>query len=544
MKVSELVVKCLENEGVKYIFGLPGEENLDLMDALIDSPIQFVLTRHEQGAAFMADVHGRLTGRAGVCLSTLGPGATNLVTGIADANMDRAPLVAITGQASLDRMHKESHQYIDVVSLFHPITKWNTQIKIPQITPEAVRKAFKVAQTEKPGATHIDLPEDVAGMEAGDACPLLPQLPFSPEPLAAQINRAVRIISEAKYPIILAGNGVIRAGASSALKNFAERLNIPVASTFMGKGSIPDDHELSLLAVGLQSRDYVSCGFDKADVVITVGYDLVEYAPARWNPNKDKKIVHIDTAPAEVDAHYVVAVGVLGNISISLSEIAERAAPSDATYSKTLREYILKELYDYSEDASFPMKPQKILYELRMSLGREDIVVSDVGAHKLWIARVFPCYEPNTCIISNGLASMGIGLPGAIAAKMLYPEKRVVTVSGDGGFIMNIQELETAVRLNVPVVSLVFTDGCYSLIELKQLREFGRSTQVRFGNPDFVRLAESFGALGYRVEDPRELKAILEEAFSNKRPTVIDCPVDYSENLSLMERLGKLICPV
>jgi len=424
MKVAELVVKCLENEGVKYIFGIPGEENLDLMDALIDSEIEFILTRHEQGAAFMADVYGRLTGKAGVCLSTLGPGASNLVTGVADANMDRAPVVAITGQASLDRMHKESHQSMDIVGLFSYITKWNTQIKIPGITAEAVRKAFKVAETEKPGATHIDLPEDVASMNVDGHEPLLAQFPYETEPLHTQVERAVKIISEAKYPIILAGNGAIRGKASEAIRDFAQKLNIPVAETFMGKGLISDDHELSLRTVGLQAKDYVSGGFDKADVVITVGYDLVEYDPARWNPDRDKKIVHIDMTPAEVDEHYIVAVGVLGDISISLSEIVAKARPSQADYTRTLRELIVKEFEDYRCDGSFPLKPQRILYDLRETLRPEDIVISDVGVHKIWVARVFACYEPNTCIISNGFASMGIGLPGAIAAKMIYPEKR------------------------------------------------------------------------------------------------------------------------
>ena len=544
VKVAELVVRCLENEDVAYIFGLPGEENLHVMDALADSSIEFVLTRHEQGAAFMADVYGRLSGKAGVCLATLGPGATNLVTGIADANLDRAPLVAITGQASLDKFHKESHQFIDTVSLFQPVTKWNTRIMLPEVTAEAVRKAFKVAQTEKPGATHIELPEDVASREVDGCEPLLAQFPYRTEPLEHQVKRAVKIISEAKYPMMLVGNGAIRTRASAAVREFAEKLNIPVAETFMGKGVISDDSPYSLRTVGLQVRDYVSCGFDRADVVITVGYDLVEYAPANWNPNKDKKIVHIDTCPAEVDQHYIVAVGVLGDISLSLREIADRATPSGANYTKKLRQYIVREFEDYRDDTSFPIKPQKILYDLRQVLRADDIVVSDVGAHKIWVARVFPCYEPNTCIISNGFASMGIGLPGAVAAKLLYPEKRVVTVSGDGGFLMNAQELETAVRLNVPVVALVFSDNTYGLIELKQMREFGRSTQIHFENPDFVQFARSFGAAGYRVEGADELRDILEEALSLDRPAVIDCPVDYSENLSLMERLGSLICPV
>ncbi|GIW47978.1 MAG: acetolactate synthase [Deltaproteobacteria bacterium] len=537
MRAGELLVKCLENEGVRYVFGLPGEENLDVMDALLDSSIRFILVRHEQGGAFMADVYGRLSRRAGVCLSTLGPGATNLVTGVADANLDRAPLVAITGQASLDRMHKESHQYIDVVSVFQPIVKWNTQIKKVGVIPEAVRKAFKLAQSEKMGATHIDLPEDVAGMEVGGSeGPLLVQQPFIPEPLGRQIERAVRVISEARYPMVLAGNGVIRSGAWEALRYFAERLNIPVAHTFMGKGALSDAHELSLFTVGLQAGDYISSGLSRADVIITVGYDFVEYSPERWNPNRDKKIVHIDVVPAEVDAHYIVSVGVVGDISISLREIAERARPSEADYSKFLREQILRECEAYRGDRSYPPKPQRVLCDLREVMGEEDIVISDVGAHKLWVARVYPCYRPNTCIISNGFASMGIGVPGAIAAKLLYPERRVVTVTGDGGFLMNAQEIETAVREGVNFVALIFHDKSYSLIEIKQQIQFGRKSYVNFGNPDFVKFAQSFGAVGYRIEATDELKPALQEAFSQNKPVIIDCPIDYRENLRIMEK--------
>jgi acetolactate synthase-1/2/3 large subunit len=540
MKASKLLVKCLENEGVNYIFGLPGEENIDIMDALLDSKIRFILTRHEQGAAFMADVYGRLSGKVGVCLSTLGPGATNLITGIADANMDRAPVVAITGQASLDRMHKESHQYIDIVGIFHHITKWNTQIKKPEIIPEAVRKAFKVAETEKPGATHIDFPEDIAASEV-DENPLFVQFPFRPEPLAGQVERAARVISEARYPLILAGNGVIRERASEALRSFAEKINIPVAHTFMGKGALSDSHDLSLFTVGLQAGDYISSGLAKSDVVITVGYDLVEYSPKMWNPNRDKKIVHIDMSPAEVEAHYIVSVGVVGDIAISLKEIADRASPNEANYSKDLREQILRESEAYKNDRSFPLKPQRVLSDLRDIMGEDDIVVSDVGAHKLWVARVYPCYKPNTCIISNGFASMGIGFPGAIAAKLLYPDRKVVTVTGDGGFLMNAQELETAIREEVPFVSVIFHDKSYSLIEIKQQIHFGRKSHVNFGNPDFVKFAESFGGLGYRIKATDELKPALEEAFSKNKPVIIDCPVDYRENLKIVEKFGGLL---
>ena len=544
MKAAELLVRCLENEQVEFIFGLPGEENLDVMDALLDSGIRFIGVRHEQGGAFMADVYGRLCGKAGVCLSTLGPGATNLLTGVADANMDGAPVVAITGQASLDRMHKESHQHIDVVETFRPVTKWNTQIKTGRIIPEIVRKAFKVSQTEKPGATHIDFPEDLAGEEtAGD--PLLVQFPPRPEPQAAQIEHAARLISAAKSPIILAGNGVVRQEAGVALTRFAEELNIPVAETFMGKGLLRDDHPLSLLTCGLQARDYVSCGFDRADVVIAVGYDLVEYAPERWNPERDKTIVHIDQLPAEVDEHYIVGVGVLGDIAMALEHIAERAQPCQADgYARGLRRVIVQERDRFQDDTAFPMKPQRVLSDLRAVLGSADIVVSDVGAHKMWISRLYPCYQPNTCIISNGFASMGIGVPGALAAKLLYPERNVVTVTGDGGFLMNSQELETAVREQVPFVTLVFHDNSYSLIGMKQQGKFGRTSHINFGNPDFVQYAESFAAAGYRVAAAGELQPILRDALACGRPAVIDCPVDYTENLRMMDRLGALICPI
>ena len=544
MKAAELLVRCLENEQVEFIFGLPGEENLDVMDALLDSGIRFIGVRHEQGGAFMADVYGRLSGKAGVCLSTLGPGATNLLTGVADANMDGAPVVAITGQAALDRMHKESHQHIDVVETFRPVTKWNAQIKTGRIIPEIVRKAFKVAQTEKPGATHIDFPEDLAGEETAGA-PLQVQFPPRPEPQAEEIERAARLISAARSPIILAGNGVVRQDAGAALTRFAEKLNIPVAETFMGKGALRDDHPLSLLTCGLQARDYVSCGFDRADVVIAVGYDLVEYAPERWNPECDKIIVHVDQLPAEVDQHYIVGVGVLGDIPLALEHIAERAQPCQADgYARGLRQVIVQERDRFQDDTAFPMKPQRVLSDLRAVLGSADIVVSDVGAHKMWISRLYPCYQPNTCIISNGFASMGIGVPGALAAKLLYPERNVVTVTGDGGFLMNSQELETAVREQVPFVTLVFHDNSYSLIGMKQQGKFGRTSHINFGNPDFVQYAQSFGAAGYRVAAAGELLPILRDALACGRPAVIDCPVDYTENLRMMEHLGALICPI
>lgn len=545
MKASELTVKCLENENVDYIFGIPGEENLDLMDALLESEIQFVQTRDERGAAFMADVYGRLTGRAGVCLATLGPGAMNLVTGVADANMDRAPLVAITGQASLDRMHKESHQYMDVVSVFKPMTKWNTLLHLPEIIPESISKAFKIATGEKPGATHIDFPEDVASMHI-DAEPISHDFQSEAEPVVSCLQRAAQLINDAKQPIILAGNGVVRQNAARMLTQFAEMTNIPVAHTFMGKGSIPWTHRLSLLSVGLQAHDFVSCGFDRADLVIAVGYDIVEYHPRLWNPNRDKKLIHIDTQPSETDASYITDVEMVGNIRQSLRHLmAEEIYPKDADYaSNTLRKIILDQLNTHRDDADFPMKPQKVLSDVRSVLAEDDIVISDVGAHKMWIARMYPCHQPNTCIISNGFAAMGIALPGAFVAKLIHPERKCLAICGDGGFMMTSQELETAVRTGVPFVTLIFNDEAYGLIEWKQMNGFGRPAHIDFTNPDFVKYAEAFGAKGYRVEASDELVPILKDAFSQKVPSVIDCPVNYAENLRLTDELGQLTCPI
>ncbi len=544
MKASDLLVRCLENEGVEFLFGLPGEETLDVMDSLLNSRVRFIETRHEQGAAFMADVYGRLSGKAGVCLSTLGPGATNLLTGVADANLDRAPLVAITGQASLDRMHKESHQYIDLVSMFKPVTKWNAEIARPYIIPEAVRKAFKVAQTEKPGATHLELPEDVAAEQASEReteGPLRAQAPFTPEPLAAQVKRAVQSIAAAKRPVILAGNGVIRGRAHEAVRRFARTLNIPVAHTFMGKGIMSDRDPLSLYALGLQMRDYPATVFEQADVVIAVGYDFVEYAPCFWNPNRNKHVVHVDMSPAEVDAHYTVEVGVLGDLTLALEQIGNGLAPFDQQWAKQSREAIVAGLEaELAGPATWPMRPQHVIRDLRAALSADDIVVCDVGAHKLWMARMFPCLAPNTCIISNGFAAMGIGLPGAVAAKLLYPERRVVTVTGDGGFMMNSQELETAVRLHLPIVILIWRDDGYGVIRWNQELRFGRTSSVDFGNPDFVAYALSFGAIGLRVNGPSDLEPALREALASSGPVVIDCPVDYSENTRLTQRLKAL----
>ncbi|MBC1195319.1 acetolactate synthase large subunit [Microcystis aeruginosa BLCCF158] len=545
LNTAELLVKCLENEGVEYIFGLPGEENLDVLEALKNSSIKFITTRHEQGAAFMADVYGRLTGKAGVCLSTLGPGATNLMTGVADANLDGAPLVAITGQVGTDRMHIESHQYLDLVAMFAPVTKWNKQIVRPGITPEVVRRAFKTAQSEKPGAVHIDLPENIAAM-AADGSPL----PLdSQEKVYASyrtLNMAAAVISKAKNPLILAGNGAIRANASEALTEFATALNIPVANTFMGKGVIPYTHPLALWAVGLQQRDLISCAFDRSDLIIAVGYDLIEYSPKKWNPDGKLPIIHIGMTPAEIDSSYAPVVEVVGDITDSLIDILKRADRQNKPTPVTagLKTEIRADYETYANDTGFPIKPQKLIYDLRQVMGPEDIAISDVGAHKMWMARHYHSDCPNTCIISNGFAAMGIAIPGAIAAKLVHPDKRIVAVTGDGGFMMNCQELETALRVGTPFVTLIFNDGGYGLIEWKQFNHFGTSSFIKFGNPDFVKFAESMGLKGYRVESAQDLIPILEDAFRQDVPAVIDVPVDYGENLRLSQKSGDLSCQI
>ena len=555
---ADLLVACLEAERCEYVFSVPGEETLDLLESLSRSDsIRHITTRHEQGAAFMADVYGRLTGRAAVAMATLGPGATNLLTGIADAYLDRAPVVAITGQASSEKLHKEAHQVVDVVDMFRPVTKWNARIeRIPAI-PEIVRKAFRVATLEKPGPTHIELPENVAGTELGEGDPDRPLVPgktYFPEPSHPAIAHAARLINESRRPIILAGNGVLRRDASGELRAFAKGLHLPVAATFMGKGAIDDRSHLSLMAVGLQARDHVLTGFDRADLVIAVGYDLVEYAPARWNPDGSKRIIHIDTQPAEVDADYQAEVELIGDIGGALEELlaatlpggvgghsaSERHASRETLVHADLRTALLEDLHAGALSDGYPITPQRAIYDLRRALGPSDIVVSDVGAHKIWVARLYQAYEPNTVIISNGFASMGISLPGAIAAKLVHPGRKVVALCGDGGFLMNSQELETAKRIGAGVVVVIWRDNGYGLIDWKQRNEFGRPFGVEFDNPDFVKYAESFGIPGFRPETADDLYPTLMRALELPGPSVIDVPIDYAENVRLTERLGAL----
>ena len=542
MKASDLFLRCLEAEGVEYIFGVPGEENADMMISLLDSPIEFIVCRHEQGAAFIADVYGRLTGKPGVCLGTLGPGATNLLTGVADADMDRAPLIVITGQASTGRLHKESHQAMDVVTMFGPVVRWATTITNADTIPEIIRKAFKIAQTEKKGAVHIELPEDIA-KHRSLVPPLRADITHRADPNSVQIAAAAELLKNAEFPIILAGNGALRGNATAELKSLVEQTGMAVANTFMAKGALPASHPQCLFTVGLQSRDFVAEAIERADVVVAIGYDLVEYSPRLWNRGRKKEIINIDFVPSEVDAAFDPAVDIAADIATSLTQLSA-ALPDErlvdpasyADYRSTMEE----EFSRNKDDNSFPVKPQRILWEVRKAMGDDDILLSDVGAHKMWVARYYQCETPNTCMISNGFCSMGFALPGAIGAKLSYPDSRAMAICGDGGFMMNVQDLETAVRLKLPLVIMIWTDSQYGLIRWKQEAHFGKYSHIDFTNPDFVMLAESFGAIGKRVERTEDLAGILSEALAADRPVVIECPVDYAENMALSRRLGEI----
>ena len=541
--VAKLVVKCLENEGVKYVFGIPGEENIHFIDALNSSSIRFILVHHEQAASFMADMYGRVTGKAGVCTGTLGPGAINLLLGTTDAHTDSVPLVAISAQVGLNREYKETHQFVDLVSMFKPVTKWAAEIKIPGAVPEMVRKAFKVAQTERPGSCYLGLPQDLEEISASPSLrPLLRSEVYDSAPSPSQVSRAAKILGAAKSPIVLAGHGAARDNAQDALIRFSEHVHIPVATTFMGKGVFPDMHPNALGTVGFMLHDYVNFGFDLADVLVCVGYDLQEFDPVRINPNADKKIIHISRYAAEVDAHYPVAVGIESNLSMALDELARGVSSKEGLKAENQKivSLLRGELEDGARDDSFPVKPQRIVSDTRLALGQSDIVLVDTGALKMWMARLYPTYKPNTCLISNGLSTMAFALPGAIAVKLAYPERKVLAAAGDGGFMMLGSELETAVREHVPIVVLIWEDQSYGLIKWKMDLELGHHSSVDFHNPNFVKYAESFGAKGYRISNAEELLPTLKSALEDDAISVIACPVDYSENMDLTDKLGRL----
>ncbi|SCX30370.1 acetolactate synthase large subunit [Mycolicibacterium fluoranthenivorans] len=541
---AQLMVECLEAEGVSLVFGIPGEENIRFVQALAgSSTIRYVLTRHEQAAAFMAEMYGRVTGRPAVVSSTLGPGAINMQLGVADATTNSTPLVAISAQVGRNREYKESHQYVDLVSMFAPITRWSDGVPTPLAIPEMFRKAFKLAETERPAAVYLAIPEDIDADEGDYALHPLPRNVVRAEsPSPGQIARAVAVLKEAKRPVILAGHGAARADATTALVQLSEELGIQVANTFHGKGVMPDDHPNGMGTLGFMRHDYVNFGFDDADTIIAVGYELQEFDPVRINPNADKRIIHVHRFPAEVDAHYSVDVGIMGDISASLDAIREAMAGQryDRERPAPGAHLLAEEIARGADDARYPLAPARVVADTRAALGRSDIVLVDTGAAKMWMARLYPTYERNTCLISNGLSTMAFSLPGALGVKLARPDAKVLAVMGDGAFLMNSQEIETAVREQIPLVVLIWEDNGYGLIEWKMDLELGAHYNVGFTNPDVVKYAESFGAKGYRINAADELLPTLRTALASDGVSIIACPVDYSENISLTNRLGEL----
>ncbi|MFU0562789.1 acetolactate synthase large subunit [Gardnerella vaginalis] len=549
---ADLIVECLVNEGVEVVFGIPGEENIPLLEAIErNGNIRFVLTRHEQGAGFMAATYAHITGKPGVCLATLGPGALNLTLPVAQANASTTPLVAICAQGNVSRLYKESHQIIDLVSLFQPITQWSSMMLAPSTAPEMVRKAFSIAQRKRPGATCLVIPEDISEMSVPeDAKPLPLPRPLHILPAPDTIDEAAKIISQSKTPIILAGNGVARSHAQDQLRAFAEQLNVPVATTFEGKGVFPDNHPNALGVVGFMHRDYENFAFDTADLIIAVGFSIQQFDPKKINPNIDKTIIHINTFVEDTDAHYPTALNIMADIGQTLKTLTnvlkDRNITFDVTHPK-IRQMITDELHSFENDNSIPMKPQRVVYDTRRAVPEGTKVLVDTGALKMWMARLYPTMHPNTCIIDNSLSTMAWTLPGAVGASFIKDNggkintKPVLAVMGDGSFMMNVQEIETAVRVGSRMVVLVWEDNAYGLIKWKMDLHAGEHEYVDFTNPNVPKLAESFGARGHVVQKPEDLYNMLKEALEQESGVdVIACPVDYSENMKLIEKLGDI----
>lgn len=531
MKGSDLLVKCLENEGVKHIFGIPGEENLDLMDSLIGSNIEFVLTRHESSAAFMAGMVGRLTQRPGVCLSTLGPGASNMVIGVGEAYLGYYPMVALSGQVRTEQQRAPRKQYIDLVSMFKPITKSSFSFRDPNSIPELARKAFATATTERPGPVFVELPEDVLKSTA-DArpCPTVHEAPAAADFETEAIRK---LLINSKKPLILSGQGVIRGRASEELTRFASAWNIPVAMTWLGTGTMSCENPLSLGLVGLRKADLVRGAFEEADLVILVGFDTIEFEPQFWNIGAPKKVVYMGAAPCDDVPGLQLDLQVLGDVRQILMALNEHPRPR-VDWASGYHVELDRAISALPEDSS-PVKPQQVIHAIRDALGRDGIVVSDVGAHLIWMAQRYPVYGPSTALLSNGLLPMGVGVPWAIAAKLTHPDRKVVASVGDGSFLMTSMELETAKRLGTPFVVVVWNDSEYGLIKLKQERAFGRGRSIgtRFNNPDVVKFAESLGAEGYRVSSAADLKEALTRSLNDDSLAVIDVVIDHEENSRL-----------
>lgn len=546
MKASDLFVKALENEGVEYIFGIPGEENLDLLESLRESNIKLILTRHEQAAGFMAATYGRLTGKVGVCLATLGPGATNFATSAAYAQLGGMPMLMITGQKPIKKSKQGRFQIIDIVNMMKPMTKYSKQVVNGNNIPSMVREAFKIATTERPGAALIELPEDIAAEECDFN--IYPVQSFKyPKADQEAILEAVRMIEKAKRPLLLVGAGANRTRIGNALTNFVNESGIPFFSTQMGKGVIDENHKLCLSTAALSKDDFIHCAIDRADLIINVGHDVIEKPPFFMeNDENAKKVIHVNFFPSEVDDTYFPQLDVVGDIASNVDNLRRAISTQEHwefDYYKRMTEEIKTHLSKYFGDTRFPILPQKAVRTIRTILDDEDIVTLDNGVYKIWFARNYRCAKPNTLLLDNALATMGAGLPSGMAAKMVNPDKKVVSVCGDGGFMMNSQELETAVRLNLDLTVIILNDNAYGMIKWKQTGMGFDTYGLDLGNPDFVKYAESYGASGHRPTSCEEFEETLEKCVNGKGVHVIDLAVDYSLNHSILnELLAKKEC--
>ena len=538
MKASDLFIKALENEGVEYIFGIPGEENLDLLNSLRDSSIQLILTRHEQGAGFMAATYGRLTGKVGVCLATLGPGATNLVTPAAYANLGGMPMLMITGQKPIKKSKQGRFQIIDVVHLMNPITQYSKQIVNGNNIAAMVRESFKIALNERPGAVHIELPEDIAREEVDEQL-FFVHRPRYPVARNESLQNALDMLYEAKMPLVLIGAGANRTRIGSAMKDFIDKLGIPFFMTQMGKGVVDEFHPLYLGTAALSDHDYLHCAIDRADLIINVGHDIIEKPPFLMQEG-GTKVIHINFSPSNVDNTYFPQLDVVGDIAcnlVSLTELSQKQAHWDFSYFMRIKDESQEHIVKYFKDERFPILPQRALKDIRDVLPKDGILTLDNGIYKIWFARNYKCFLPNTLLLDNALATMGAGLASAMAAKIVHPDKKVISVCGDGGFLMNSQELETAVRLELDIVVIILNDSAYGMIKWKQEGMGFENFGLDYKNPDFVQYAEAYGAKGYRPTSCADFDVILDHAINSKGVHLIDLAVDYSLNHKILNEL-------
>jgi acetolactate synthase-1/2/3 large subunit len=540
MKASDLFVKALENEGVEYIYAVPGEENLDFLQSLKNSKIRLIITRHEQGAGFMAATYGRLTGKPGVCLSTLGPGATNLVTPAAYAQLGGMPMFMITGQKPIKKSKQARFQIIDVVDMMRPITKYTKQIVNANNMSAQIREAFRLAIEEKPGAVHLELPEDIAQEECEERV-YEPVGHIIPKPDETAIQKAVYMIHTAKNPLLLIGAGANRKITCDALREFVDSTGIYYFNTQMGKGVIDERHEQYLGTAALSSNDFLHAGIDAADLIINVGHDVIEKPPF-FMEKGGKKVIHINFSPAEVDQVYFPHLNVVGDITSAIRQLTKQVKKQpqwNFSFFKKIKKEVQEHLGKYFEDERFPMLPQRLVNLLRNKLASEDIITLDNGIYKIWFARNYICHKPNTLLLDNALASMGAGLPSAMMVNMLYPDRKVVAVCGDGGFMMNSQEIETAVRLGLDLTVIILNDHAYGMIKWKQEDMGFDNFGLDYNNPDFVQYAQSYGAKGYRPESDQDFQHLLDECLNSKGVKLIDLPVDYSLNHPILNVLLK-----